>query len=137
MCDLRVPTTQSLELTELLSSGFSWRCRCGTSDAKLRAEARKLQFCAAEKKKLLLVLSLPALQYHEYVLYPYPPLFSCPSTPQVADERDCSVFYECNRDMFGGAKLVRKSCGIGLMFNNVVGVCDWPFRVRNIRPECR
>ncbi|TRY77747.1 hypothetical protein TCAL_08993 [Tigriopus californicus] len=47
------------------------------------------------------------------------------------DPDDCRFFYHCS-DWTG---LERKSCG-SLYFHHQKRVCDWPYIVREIRPEC-
>ncbi|KAJ8725925.1 hypothetical protein PYW08_004108 [Mythimna loreyi] len=51
--------------------------------------------------------------------------------PNEPHPSDCTKFYEC-----APSGPVLKSCGPGTLYNNVTMVCDWPFNVVVIRPEC-
>eukprot|EP00096_Caligus_rogercresseyi_P001693 TRINITY_DN1281_c0_g1_i1.p1 TRINITY_DN1281_c0_g1~~TRINITY_DN1281_c0_g1_i1.p1 ORF type:complete len:143 (+),score=20.27 TRINITY_DN1281_c0_g1_i1:83-511(+) len=54
----------------------------------------------------------------------------CDPSHQICQElrRDCHSFYDCRTQHV-------LTCGY-LMFNPLLGVCDWPGRVLRIRPEC-
>lgn len=76
------------------------------------------------------------LQYHEYVLYPPHTFAKCPlGHTHIADQRDCHIFYHCKRT-YWGVQMIQKTCGDYMMFHPVSEVCDWPFKVRAVRPEC-
>jgi hypothetical protein len=80
------------------------------------------------------------LRFHEYVLFPAPFRPLLPRIPGVhhcpphatrsssgrhhshlADEADCGAFYHCQPAGIFGTLMVRKRCGVGLMFNIETG----------------
>ena len=83
------------------------------------------------------LISAHPLRYHNFVLYPpmspsfgpfpAPGVHFCPRTVHghpmvhVADETDCAVFYHCQDAGIFGTVMVRKDCGVGLMFNIETG----------------
>ncbi|CAB4060412.1 unnamed protein product [Lepeophtheirus salmonis] len=62
----------------------------------------------------------------------------CPNGhAHIADSMNCHDFFHCTTvEHAGYALMVKKSCGTFLMFDPFLQNCDWPFRVRRIRPEC-
>ncbi|KAF5285691.1 hypothetical protein FQR65_LT13076 [Abscondita terminalis] len=48
---------------------------------------------------------------------------------------DCQLFYECMQGL-EGPELVTKSCGPGTWYNPSTKVCDFPFAVMSVRPQC-
>jgi len=47
---------------------------------------------------------------------------SCPSSGFVADPNDCTIFYRCD----AGDQKLKFTCPIGMHFDQLKSVCDWP-----------
>lgn len=61
---------------------------------------------------------------------------SCdPLKPNVESPKNCYDFYQC-QDVSNGAAFVKKTCGPSMYYNPVSMVCDWPYSVTEIKPEC-
>lgn len=58
-----------------------------------------------------------------------------PLKPHKEHPTDCHIFYHCE-DSLNGPKLIEKTCG-AMYFNPVTMVCDWPYNVEEIKPECK
>jgi len=54
------------------------------------------------------------------------------SNDHLAYETDCRAFYHCSHE-----ELVIKYCGPGTLFNPLKKICDHPYQVYKIKPECR
>merc|ERR1712135_231867 len=49
------------------------------------------------------------------------------------DSDDCSVFYNCDANIQNPCP---STCPPGLLFNDVLKICDWPAQVTGSGPEC-
>lgn len=58
-----------------------------------------------------------------------------PLKPNVESPRNCYDFFEC-QEVNNGPVFVIKTCGPSMYYNPVTMVCDWPYSVREIKPEC-
>ncbi|XP_044578140.1 hemocytin isoform X1 [Cotesia glomerata] len=52
--------------------------------------------------------------------------------PNQAHPSDCHAFYQC----LPSGHLVKKTCGVDMMYNPVMQICDWPNNVMKLRPDC-
>lgn len=58
-----------------------------------------------------------------------------PLKPNVESPRNCYDFYQC-QDVNSKSVFVKKTCGPSMYYNPVSMVCDWPYSVTEIKPEC-
>ncbi|XP_071447163.1 hemocytin-like [Hetaerina americana] len=59
-----------------------------------------------------------------------------PAHPNFPHETDCHQFYHCS-DTLDGIVMVPKTCGVHMMFHPEKLICDWPYSVLEVRPECK
>ncbi|KAJ3643777.1 hypothetical protein Zmor_026489 [Zophobas morio] len=59
-----------------------------------------------------------------------------PIKPHKEHPTDCHIYYQCEEGI-DGPKFVEKTCGETMYFNPVTMVCDWPYAVEEIKPECK
>lgn len=57
------------------------------------------------------------------------------SKPLTPHESDCSRYYQCAQTGLG-LELIEKECAPGTWYNPETMMCDWPYNVKLIRPEC-
>ncbi|RZC42307.1 hemocytin, partial [Asbolus verrucosus] len=60
-----------------------------------------------------------------------------PLKPHKEHETNCHLFYHCEVGLNDTKKLVEKTCGPSMYYNPVTMVCDWPYAVEEIKPECK
>ncbi|EFA10333.2 hemocytin [Tribolium castaneum] len=59
-----------------------------------------------------------------------------PVKPHKEHPTNCHIFYHCE-DGPTGPKYVEKTCGPSMYYNPVTMICDWPYAVEEIKPECK